>query len=514
MAADWLIRRHVSPNAISIAGMVAALLAGVAIGMAPEHRPLWLLGALLVQLRLFANLLDGMVAIGRGIASRLGEVFNEVPDRVADTAVLAGLGIAAGQAWLGLAAALAAMATAYVRAVGRSFGLGSDFCGPGAKQHRMAIVTVAALWCCLAPGALVGAGAARGAMADPCPYDFHCGPAAATAVPGAPGVMFASWSQMFASPVTSLLVISAAVVVGVGTLLIAVLSLTGTAGPTLRRELWLRLGSWLVLLPLMILPVLAGRGWTVAAVTVLGIFCLREYSRATGLFRQPAVQATAQLGLLAENFAALDHWYGFFVAIPSLTIGLIAVVSIPSDRPAGYIQRTGLAVFGFMLFGYGLAHLGYMANDPNYRPIVLTLLLTVALNDVLAFTVGKLLGGAKLLPHTSPGKTRSGAVGALVLITPLVAWLMHGALHGTAFDRLWLLFCVGALVSIAAQAGDLMLSSIKRDLGIKDMGVAIPGHGGILDRYNSLLLVAPATFHLIGYYVGFGLDQPTRLITG
>lgn len=326
--------------------------------------------------------------------------------------------------------------------------------------------------------------------------------------------MIATWSEAFASPVTTLLVSAAALVVLLGTVSIAGLTVIGAGGPALRRELWLRLGSWLVLLPLMIAPVLAGRGWTIAAVTVLGILCLREYSRATGLFRQPAVQATAQLGLLAENFASLDHWYGFFVAIPSLTIGLIAVVSILSDRPAGYIQRTGLAVFGFMLFGYGLAHLGYMANDLNYRPIVLTLLLAVALNDVLAFTVGKLIGGPKLLPHTSPGKTRSGAIGALVLIAPLVAWLAHGALPGTPLDRVWLLLFLGALVSVAAQAGDLMLSSIKRDLGIKDMGMAIPGHGGILDRYNSLLLVAPATFHLIGYYVGFGLDQPIRLITG
>lgn len=149
-----------------------------------------------------------------------------------------------------------------------------------------------------------------------------------------------------------------------------------------------------------------------------------------------------------------------------------------------------------------------MANDRNYRPIVLTLLLCVALNDVLAFTVGK------LLPATSPGKTVSGALGALALVAPLVAWLAHGIFAGTPIDRPWLLLSLGALVSVAAQAGDLMLSSIKRDLGIKDMGVTLPGHGGILDRYNSLLLVAPASFHLIGYYVGFGLDQPVRLITG
>jgi phosphatidate cytidylyltransferase len=59
-----------------------------------------------------------------------------------------------------------------------------------------------------------------------------------------------------------------------------------------------------------------------------------------------------------------------------------------------------------------------------------------------------------------------------------------------------------------------MLSSIKRDLGIKDIGAAIPGHGGILDRSNSLLLVAPTVFHYVGYFRGFGLDQPVRIMTG
>ncbi|WP_270934048.1 CDP-alcohol phosphatidyltransferase family protein, partial [Falsiroseomonas oryzae] len=153
----WLVARGASADGISLAGMAAGLVGGLALaGTAwwPEAaRPLWLLGALCVQLRLLANLLDGMVAIGRGIASPAGELFNEVPDRVSDTAVLLGLGIAAGDVALGLAAALAAMATAYVRAVGKAAGAPSDFRGPMAKQHRMALVTALAVWCALVPAA-------------------------------------------------------------------------------------------------------------------------------------------------------------------------------------------------------------------------------------------------------------------------------------------------------------------------------------------------------------------------
>ena len=152
--ADWLVRRQASPDGVSVAGMAAALGAGLLFagtGILPGPLP-WLAGALLVQVRLMANLLDGMVALGRGVASPVGELFNEVPDRVSDTAVLAGLGWAAGQPALGLLAALAAMATAYVRAVGRGLGLPSDFSGPMAKQHRMAGATGLAVGCAVVPG--------------------------------------------------------------------------------------------------------------------------------------------------------------------------------------------------------------------------------------------------------------------------------------------------------------------------------------------------------------------------
>ncbi len=156
-----LVARGASPNGISIAGMLAGLAAGLAfaaVAWRPGMAPLfWVAGALLVQARLMANLLDGMVAIGRGVASPVGELFNEVPDRVSDTAVLVGLGVAAGSVALGLAAALAAMATAYIRTTARAAGAPSDFGGPMAKQHRMALVTGLALWCAVLPGDWGGA---------------------------------------------------------------------------------------------------------------------------------------------------------------------------------------------------------------------------------------------------------------------------------------------------------------------------------------------------------------------
>jgi phosphatidate cytidylyltransferase len=324
----------------------------------------------------------------------------------------------------------------------------------------------------------------------------------------------AGLDEALANPITVALLFATLGAVVVAAIVTACVSLAGVGTPAFRRELWLRLGSWLVLLPLMIVPVLAGKTWLIAAVTVLGLLCLREYSRATGLFREPLIEFVIILGVLAVNFASLDHWYGFFVALISITVGLLAVASLPLDRPGGYIQRTALGIFGFMLFGSGLAHLGYMGNDPNYRPLVLLVMLSVALNDVMAFTAGKLIGGPKLLPATSPGKTVSGALGALVVTTVFFSLVTHLIFRGSVIDHpLWLLL-LGMLVSVAAQAGDLMLSSIKRDIGIKDMGAVLPGHGGVLDRFNSLLLTSPAVFHFIYYFMGFGQDQPMRIITG
>jgi phosphatidate cytidylyltransferase len=136
------------------------------------------------------------------------------------------------------------------------------------------------------------------------------------------------------------------------------------------------------------------------------------------------------------------------------------------------------------------------------------------MNDIFAYIVGKTMGRRKLAPNTSPNKTLGGALGALVLTTTLAAFLGHFAFIGTAMDHPGKLILVGFILSFTGQLGDLTLSSIKRDLGIKDWAATFPGHGGLLDRFNSLLFAAPAVFHYIGYIQGVGLDQPSRIITG
>jgi phosphatidylglycerophosphate synthase len=148
--AHLLATMRVSPNAISLASIgfgVATGLALAATSILADLAPvLWILAAAFAVLRLTANMLDGMVAIETKTASRLGELFNEVPDRISDSATLIGLGYSlGGNIGLGYAAAMAAMFTAYVRAVGKAAGASQQFCGPMAKPQRMAVVFGVAL---------------------------------------------------------------------------------------------------------------------------------------------------------------------------------------------------------------------------------------------------------------------------------------------------------------------------------------------------------------------------------
>jgi phosphatidate cytidylyltransferase len=319
----------------------------------------------------------------------------------------------------------------------------------------------------------------------------------------------------FDHPVTTVIVVLVACVIAGSGVTIHLLRRRGFVSGELHQELSRRWGSWVWLSVLLLTPILLGAFWTVLAVCGLSVFCYREYARATGLFREKAVSAVVVLGILAVTFAALDHFDRLFLATAPLTVVLIALCTIPEDRPSGYIQRVGLGSLGFLLFGFSLGYLGNMANDPDYRPILATILLAVASSDVCAYCTGKILGRRKILPNTSPNKTVAGCVGALLLTTALVAGAGHFIFRGEPMDSVDRLLLLGLLVGFLAQAGDFMLSSLKRDLGLKDIGATIPGHGGLLDRFDSLVLVPPAVYHYLSIIQGpMGAESAARILTG
>jgi phosphatidylglycerophosphate synthase len=166
--AAWLAKAGVRPNAVSLTSAVFALAAAVAFVLAARSGdPIcFVAAAAAVQLRLLCNLLDGMLAVEQGMKSATGDLFNEIPDRAADVAILIGAGVSLrnGGPALGCAAALLALFTAYVRVLGGSLGVTQHFTGPMAKQHRMFAVTVGALASAIEAGAGLPLRAMRAAL--------------------------------------------------------------------------------------------------------------------------------------------------------------------------------------------------------------------------------------------------------------------------------------------------------------------------------------------------------------
>jgi phosphatidate cytidylyltransferase len=329
-----------------------------------------------------------------------------------------------------------------------------------------------------------------------------------------------TWQRLFGfrhafdDRVTVVLTVTAAVLFLLAPLLIFITTRAAGSTAEKRKELWDRYRSWIWLALCILIPILAGAFWTILAVATLSLLCYREYARITGLFRERTISLIVVIGILLLTFAELDNWYRLYVALFPLTVALIAIGGLIPDQPKGYIQRVGLGVLGFALFGSALGNLGNIANDWNYRPILLLIIFAVELNDIFAYICGHLIGRRKFVPNTSPNKTVGGALGAIVFTTPLVALGAHFVWPGTAIDTPIRLFGLGIIVSIVGQFGDLMLSSIKRDLDLKDTARLIPGHGGILDRFDSLILVAPAVFHYVNYLVGVATNQPQQIFTG
>lgn len=321
----------------------------------------------------------------------------------------------------------------------------------------------------------------------------------------------------FDHPVTVGIVAATGAALVAAPVVILALSHAGRIGHEQRAELLKRWASWIVLATVVMGSILLGPAWMILGIGILSLLCYREFARATGLFRHRLISLTVVAGILGFTICvwAADQQYGLLMALPALTVSAIAAVAVLADQPKGYLQRVALGALGFLLFGVCLGHMSCFANDPAFRPVVILIIFCVALNDVFAYVCGKTLGHRQLAPNTSPHKTIGGAIGATLLTTTLVACLGHFVFRGTALDAPAILILLGVLISLTGHLGDLILSSIKRDLGIKDLGMALPGHGGVLDRFDSLLLVAPVSFHYIGYFLptGFGPDSATRLVS-
>lgn len=254
--------------------------------------------------------------------------------------------------------------------------------------------------------------------------------------------------------------------------------------------------SWLIILPLMALPLGLGRSATLIAVTVLSLLCFKEFARATGLYQDWVFTGAVYLSILFLSYLIWIRWYGMFLVWPIYVTVLMWMIPVLRNQTEGMVQKASLSIVGFLYFGWFLGHLGYLTNVEGGLAYLLFLTLAVSLNDVAAYATGKLFGRTPVVSNVSPRKTWEGAIGSIVVTAVVVgllcSWLPQFGIVQKVLAAL--------IVGVGGQFGDLTISVIKRDIGIKDMGALFPGHGGLLDRFDSLIFVSPLFFHMVAYF--------------
>jgi len=246
------------------------------------------------------------------------------------------------------------------------------------------------------------------------------------------------------------------------------------------------------------LPIVLGSaylgGWFLFALVALGgLIALHEFYRLARPLR-PLVLA-GYGGALAAFFGAEVSGADWMLAGFLLTFVLSFVFDAVSETRQSTTVAVAATVFGAAWIGLGLAHLLLVRELDTYgRLALLTILLTVFVTDTFAYVGGRIAGRHKMSPVVSPGKTWEGfVVGAVAgVLTTFVALYKEAV-----FDDTWRALALGAVIVAAATLGDLFESLVKRDLGTKDTGRLLLGHGGMLDRIDSLLFAAPAAYFTI-----------------
>ncbi|MHA6763124.1 phosphatidate cytidylyltransferase [Streptacidiphilus sp. PAMC 29251] len=236
----------------------------------------------------------------------------------------------------------------------------------------------------------------------------------------------------------------------------------------------------------------------VAAVVVIGMWELTSRlaeSKGISVPRPPL--AVGGIGMLVAAYLG-----GPQAALVALALTCLAVlVWRMSEPPEDYLRDVTAGIFtAFYVPFLATFVMLLLAADDGPRRVVLYLVLTVC-SDTGAYAAGSRFGKTKLAPRISPGKTREGLVGAVLLCMLVGALGMDLMIDQGSW---WQGLILGACVAVSATLGDLGESMIKRDLGIKDMGTLLPGHGGLMDRLDSLLPTAPVVWLVLVGFVGAG----------
>lgn len=261
----------------------------------------------------------------------------------------------------------------------------------------------------------------------------------------------------------------------------------------------------LVLIPLVLALVIVRPYWlvdlVVALVAELALWEYLNLADSAGI-KTPRIASLIAVALLFLATFWRPELLAPLIGAIALALLILCAFRSPLDR---VLPDTAFSVFGILYIGLSLTTFPLLSQQDNGPSLLIFLLFVVWAGDSTALYIGRTWGRRKLAPAISPGKTWEGSfasMGGSLIITGLLIWLSiflqaHGittlSYPGSVLRWLFL----AAIINVAAQVGDLVESAIKRGAGVKDSGTLLPGHGGVLDRIDALLLAAPILWYAL-----------------
>lgn len=270
------------------------------------------------------------------------------------------------------------------------------------------------------------------------------------------------------------------------------------------KEVEMRIRSWWVMFIIFTFALIIHSTISLIFMALLCFLALKEYFSLIPFNRAHRLVLFWAYMTIPIQFSLIYlGWYGMFIVfIPVYMFLLIPIQAIIVGETKNFLRSIATVQWGVMLMVFGLSHLAFLLVLPGREEsvagagLVLFLVLLTQANDVAQFIWGKMLGKKKIIPKVSPNKTWAGFIGG-VLTTTVLAVILAPLI--TPFSLLASIIA-GLYIGLTGFIGDVNISALKRDLNIKDTSAIIPGHGGILDRVDSLTYTAPLFFHFTRYF--------------
>lgn len=278
----------------------------------------------------------------------------------------------------------------------------------------------------------------------------------------------------------------------------------GTTASPVIDNLNARINAWWVMLIVIGAAILLGKTAFIILFGIISLFALREFISLLPTRRGDYFPLLIAFYFVIpyQYYLIYTDWYGLYsIFIPLYVFLLIPIASLKQEDTTHFLERSAKIQWGLMVSVFCISHVPALLNlklpgfDGEKIWLAIWLIMVVQASDVLQYVCGKLFGKHKVAPILSPSKTIEGLVGGIVLATGLgvlMTWL-------TPFTYLQAAL-IALIVCIFGFFGGLVMSAIKRDRGVKDWGQLIHGHGGMLDRIDSICFSAPIFFHILRYW--------------